>query len=270
MKIRFFYFLLFLGLGFVFACTAKRPPRIALPPADQQKIIKQVAHTIHSLQGMRGARGFAKVSLRIKGHQARFDAVVKIEFPLSFYFETLDDFANTRYQLISDGAQLFWQDFSKKEYWEGALHEKMMQKFLPLASHLEETLGLWIGKIPPLKLQEAEVWEGPLPFQYLIVIPQGKIIWEDSSKTIVYLALKTEGAKFGYEYEGSDFHPITFIPTKETDVKVPFRIRLKDAKTKNEIEIHYQSLEVGMGKGFLPFSTEFNPLPDAKKIHALP
>ncbi len=266
-KANFFPFLL---LCLFFACTAKTPPRIALPENEQQNLLKTVERYIQSLQKIKGVKAYAKVRLKVRGQKINFDEVIKIQFPFSFYFETLDDLANTSFQLMSDGSSLFWQDFIRKEYWEGELNEKSIRKFIPLASDLEETLGLFVGKIPPLDLKEAKVFKNSDSSQYIIRIPRGEIIWDLSQNAIVHLALKGEGASLAFEYEGGRFHPQTLNPTKETDVNVPSHVKLKDLKTKNEIEINYKDLTLGIGPMLVPLTIQFNPLPDAKRLNALP
>lgn len=263
--------LLFLALPFfLFACVSKVPPRIALPENDQSKILAQTNRYLQSLQKIGSVKAYAKVRLKVRGVKANFDEVIKIQFPFSFYFETLDDLANSRYQMVSDGALLFWQDELRKEYWEGELSEKTIRKFLPLASNLEETLGLFIGKIPLLDLKSAQVFKGDLLSQYVIRSPRGEIVWDSSQNVIVRLALKAEDAKFAFEYEGGNFHSRTLYPTKETDVNVPSRVKVKDKKSKNEIEIIYQDMDLGLGGLLFTKPIQFNPLPDAKKIDALP
>ncbi len=259
-------FLVFL----LFACVSKTPPRVALSENDQQKILEPVKRYIQSLQSIKSVKAYAKVRLKIRGQKLNFDEMIKIQFPFPFYFETLDDLANTRFQLVSNGSSLFWQDFNRKEYWEGELNEKNIRKFLPLASNLEETLGLFVGKIPLLNLQEAKVFEGNQASQYVIRIPRGEIVWDSSQNVIVRLALKPEGANLAFEYEGGHFHSQTLYPTKETDVYVPSHVKLKDLKTKNEIEINYQDSTLGIGAVLVPMTIRFNPLPDAKRLNALP
>lgn len=259
--------LLFLFLN---ACAPKQPPRVALPESERAQVLHRVEHALRSLQAIGSAKGYAKVHLKVRGAKAGFDEVIKIRFPSAFYFETLDDLANTRYVMVSDGARLFWQDYGRKEYWEGDLEEKVFRKFLPLASNLEETLGLFIGKLPPLDLSEAQVFPAEQASRYRVKIPRGEIVWDASQDAIVRLALKAEGARLGFDYEGAGFRRQTLFPTKEADVSAPSRVKLKDQKTKNEIEILYQDLELGIGHSSLPQAFPFVPLPDAKKIDELP
>lgn len=264
-------FILFFLLGFLFfACTSKAPPRVAIPDENQKTILQNASLYMHSLHRIGTVKAYAKVRLKVRGYEGRFEEVLKIQFPSSFYFETLDDFANTRFQLLSDGALLYWQNFDKKEYWEGELNEKTIRRFLPLASNLEETLGLFIGKLPELDLKEAQVFQGKFPQLFVIKIPRGELVWDNEIHAIVSLVLKAESANLAFEYEGKNFHSRTLFPTKETDVYLPSRVRLKDLKTKNEIEINYQNFELGIGSLMMPSPIKFNPLPDAKKLHDLP
>lgn len=262
-----FFVLLLIYLS---ACAPTKAPRVALPPNEQSNILKKVSLYSESLQKIGSVKSYAKVRLRVRSYKTSFDEVIKILFPFSFYFETLDDLANKRFVMASDGATLFWQDYDRKEYYEGKLEEKSLRKFLPLASNIEETLGYFVGKLPLFDLQMAQVFKVDQGPQYSIRIPRGEIIWDDSQNAIVSLAFGKEGARVAFEYEAGNFRRQTLQASKETDVYLPSRVKLRDKQTKNEIEIIYQDSELAVGnaKGWEPIS--WSPLPDAKQIHELP
>lgn len=253
------------------ACAGARPlPRSALDENQQKVILDKVEAYNQSLQKVGSAKAFAKVKLKVRGYKSNFDEVIKIAFPFNFYFETLDDLANTRFVLSSDGSTLFWQDYGRKEYYEGEFQAEKLRKFLPLAASLEETLGYFIGKIPALDFHQAQVSkiaEGP---QYAIPIPGGEIIWDDSQNAIVSLAFGKEGARVGFAYEGANFRRQKLSPGKDLEVLLPARVKLRDKKTKNEIEILYQDSELAVGNFAFPGPLSWDPLLGAKKIHELP
>ena len=261
---------LFIILLFFVACAPKTAIRIAVPDTEQSKILEDINSYQKSLQGIGAAKAYAKVRVKIRGHQARIEEAVKIRFPFSFYFETLDDLGNTQFKMTSDGSGLLWEDYSQREYWLGELNEKNLRKFLPLAANLEETLGLFVGKMPLLDLKEAKVFGTEKSNIYLVKIPRGQIFWDKSQNVIVSLAFKSEAANLGFVYEGDHFHPLTLYPTKETDLRVPSLVKLKDVKTKNEIEINCQDLELSLGTLLVPQAFSLDPLPGAKRLDALP
>lgn len=234
-------------LFFFTACTVKSPPRVSIPTNEEQKILGQVQQYLHSLQGIQSVKAYAKVKLKIKGKKLNFDEVIKIQFPLSFQFESLDDFANIRFVLRSEGEQLFWQDFQNQQSGDLDLTEKNIRKFIPMATSLTETLGFFIGKIPLLDLKNARVYPGPLAEEFVIETPQGELVWSSSQKVIVRLAWKKEGARLAFEYEGGNFILRKINPTKEAEVRLPSHIKLKDYKNKSEIEISYQDLMLTLG-----------------------
>lgn len=269
MQRKAFPLFLFISI-FLFSCVPRKAPRVALPQNEQAIILQKVARYSESLQKIGSAKSYAKVRLRVRGYKTSFDEVIKIRFPFSFYFETLDDLANKRFVMASNGSTLFWQDYDRKEYYEGELDENSLRKFLPLAANLEETLGFFIGKLPVFDLQTAQIFKIDQGPQYSIKISRGEIIWDESQNAIVSLAFGKEGARVGFEYEGANFRRQTLHSTKESDVYIPSRVKLRDKKTKNEIEILYQDSELAIGNAVLPESISWAPLPDAKQIHELP
>lgn len=232
--------------AFLFAaCGPKAPPRVAVPDSERSGVLREIQTYLQGLESLQSLRGFARVRLKVKGGSQNFDEAVIIRFPESFRFETLDDLGNTRLLLSSDGRTLFWQDFSRREYFEGALHEVKLGRLLPMASTLSETLALFIGK-PTLEKRligpvERE-GEGP---RYRVILPLGELVWDSGEKAILSFASKKENGKVAYRYEGESFleRPLAGDPQKRT-IKIPSRVRLKDFKSKNEIRIRYQQLEL--------------------------
>ncbi len=250
------------------ACGSKTPPRSSLSEEVESKIIQRTENYLQKNHNyLHSAKGYAKVKLKIKSKKENFDAVILVDFniipdhefvPLRFRFEVLDDLGNSRSLVVSDGKTLSWKDFSKEEIHSTDLSEKNLRNFLPLANSLEETLGLLIGRIPKLEIHSASVVESPCrdprlctSTSYRLTFPQGEILWNDQKQTIEFLALKSKSGKLTFQYEGKNFIHPTVSPTKETSLTIPSQIRLTDLKSKNEIEINYKVIDIGIR---LPFS----------------
>jgi hypothetical protein len=108
-----------------------------------------------------------------------------------------------------------------------------------MASSVEETLGLFLGKVPPPDLVGARVFrEGDSP-RFWVVFSGGELLWDDEEGAIVSFASKGERDRVTFQYEGGEFQQNTLYK-----VKIPFRVKMKDFKTKNRVEIHYLSLEI--------------------------
>ncbi len=257
-------------------CGSKAPPRTALSEEAESKIIQKTGNYLQKNRSyLHSAKGYAKVKLRIKSKKENFDAVVIVDLnttpdndstPLRFRFEILDDLGNSRSLMVSDGKTLFWKDFSKEEIRSDELSEKNLRKFLPLANSIEETLGLLVGRIPLLDLNQSTVRPSPRPSpqgegekNYQINFSQGEILWNDQKQVIEFLALKSKSGKLAFQYEGKNFIHPTVSPTKETTLTIPSQIRLTDLKTKNEIEINYKVIDIGMRLPFSPALFELEP-----------
>jgi outer membrane lipoprotein-sorting protein len=251
--VKTFIFLLFL----LPSCAPKMPPRVSVPESEQVQVLKEVKAYLNSLQSIRSAKGFAKVRLKASKGRGNFDEAVIIRLPASFRFETLDDFGKTRFLVTSDGSSLDWQDLSRKEYSTGEMTDERVRRLIPLAHSLEETLGLFIGKIKPPDLTQAVVTRQKSLTEYRIEFLGGELIWDRENHAIVSFASKGEDGKVAFQYRGSEFK-------EKPSIKIPSRVWLKDFKTKKEIEIHYQDLELN------PVISEslfkLYPQPDARRL----
>lgn len=274
------YFSLFtiFFLPFLAACGSKISPKSSLSKEVQSQIIQKTENYLKTNQKyLQAAKGYAKVKLKIKSKKENFDAVVIVDLNpssdpdnqskiLRFRFEILDDLGNSRTLILSDGKNLSWKDFSKEEIHLAELSEKNLRKFLPLANSIEETLGLLIGKIPKLEIHTSSVIQSPCNSPqpcasslYRLTFPQGEMLWNDEKQVIEFLALKSKNGKLAFQFEGKNFiYPIV-SPTKEMTIAIPSQIKLVDLKTKNEIEINYKVIDIGMRLSFSPSLFELEP-----------
>ncbi len=246
-----FVFSLFVFLS---ACGVKTPPKIAVPESNQVQILQAIQKNLQHFQDLQGAKGYAKVRLKTRKGSAQVEEVVLIRFPQSFYFETVDDFGNARYVLISDGENLSWQDYSKKEYGEQPISSISLEKILPLHSSLSESLALLIGKFN-FSLNDGEVFKIS-DHQYECKSSAFRLVWDSLLQKIVSVDFQDENGKVTYRYEGSDFF--------SQEPRFPSKVRLRDYKHKTEMEIRYQFLEENPAVDESLFNLKV--LPDAKKV----
>ncbi len=221
--------LTFLLLLFLFplACAPKAPPRVALPEKQAGSLLQEIKKYFEKSGHLQSAKGFAKLRLKLKGTTRRFEEVVVIQLPASFRFETVDDFGNTRFLIVSKGDHFFWRDFSNKESHLEELTEKKLRQFIPFASDLSETLGFFMGKIPAPDFSVLSVFQEKEAFLYSLVTPQKEWVWNAQLRQIVRFVSKDERGHLLFRYE--------------TDS--PSHFWFKDFKTKNEIDIHYLDFE---------------------------
>jgi len=246
-------FIFFLSL-FLFACGVKTPPKTAVPESHRAQILQSIQKNLQQFQDLRSVKGYAKVRLKTRKGSAQVEEVVWVRFPQSFYFETVDDFGNARYVLISDGENLSWQDYSKKEYGEQALSSISLEKILPLHSTLAESLGLLVGKFV-FSLKDGDLFKVS-DHQYEFKSSDFRLVWDSLAQKIVSVDFQDESGKVTYRYEGSDF--FSQAP------RFPSKVRLRDYKHKTEMEIRYQFLEENPAVDESLFNLKV--LPDAKKV----
>jgi outer membrane lipoprotein-sorting protein len=260
-------FLLLVLSFFLFACGSKISPRAALPEAESRHVLEQAEAYLQSVQILKSARGYAKVRLKVKGHQKNFDEAVIIAWPDSFRFETLDDLGNTQFLIVSDGDTLAWQDFQRKEMSSQKVNDKALARFLPVVESVTDTLGLLIGRLPPQDLKGAQVTRDAKSPLAHIHFSKGEIGWDSESGYIVSLALKDEDGKFRFQIEGRDFVDRVIRGPKESLARAPSRIHLKDLKTGNEIDLSYRDLTVEPASSKLsPSLFHVEPSSDMKRL----
>ncbi|MBL7685096.1 MAG: hypothetical protein JNK65_03555 [Deltaproteobacteria bacterium] len=237
-KIFFLFILLFM-----FACATQTPPRISsLPDSQKTKILNSVKKKLEMFQKIESAKGFAQVKLKLRNKKQSLDEVVFLKFPKHFRFETLDDFGNLQFFILSDGENLRWEDRLKGQSSEIDLSEKNLRRFLPSTGSIDQTLALFIGKIPLLDLEEAKVF--PKNETYEVEFQGAVLVWNPIQEQILSLVFKNNRGKTFFRFEGSDFKNYPLNTSSKDFVSLPSRVLLQDFKTKNELEIRYQSLEL--------------------------
>gem|GEM_PF-2202515 len=256
---------LFFALPFVLAaCVTRMPPRVALPEAESSRVLDNLRLHLKNQELLQGARGYARVKLKLGGKGAGAEEAVFIALPDRFRFETLDDLGNRRFVLFGGEGRFFARDEGKPSERLRELEEKDLKRFLPLKSDVEETLGLFLGKIPPLNLEGARVYPELKDSTFRIVLPEAEVFWDDAQGLILSLDWKEERGKLAYRYEGGEFARASFrrpSPSSSKDpLLAPMRVRLTDLKTKNWVEIRYLSLE--WNPDLSPSLFRVNPLED--------
>jgi hypothetical protein len=233
-------------LLFLVACGPKTPPRTALPEGQAADVLREVRAFLQSWEAVGSARGYARVQLHARRKTLRTDEALFIHLPDAFRFESLDDFGRTRFLLLSDGQNLQWRDFDRGESEIRERNEEELKRFLPMASSIEETLGLFLGKLPPPDLAGAQVFKEGDSSRFRVVFPSGEFLWDEGEGAIVSFALKGERGRVVFQYEGGEFKELNLPSLGKTlsRIKVPSRVKMKDFKTKNRVEIHYLSLEI--------------------------
>jgi len=248
--------LIFFVVIFLSACgSSKTPPKVAVPESEKTKILQSIQQSLEISQALKNVKGYAQVHLKTRKGSTHFDEVVFIRFPDSFYFETVDDFGNARYVLISNGENLSWQDYSKKEYGEEALSSIKLEKILPLRSTLAESLGFLVGKLGVV-LKAGDFFQSS-DHRYELKTPEYSLIWDTQLQKIVSVDFRDENGKVTYRYEGLNF--FSQAPG------FPSKIHLRDYKHKTEMEIRYQFLEENPTVDESLFNLKV--LPDAKKVN---
>ncbi len=275
---------LVLILAFVFVGCVSRLPGPAIPASalfevdekEKETVVQSVKDYTLSLKQLKGARGYARVRLDTKGKIKNLDELILIFFPEntppSFRFETLDDFGNPHFVLLSDGKQLEWQDLDRSEISTEILEEKTLKRFLPIFLNLSKTLGLLIGKLDlsfendpllaVLKNREAN------PEFYHLYFATREIVWSTQEKTIVRWIEKNHSGKSLFIYEAKDFHILDTSPPECTHLvggvavgptgdsncvkdksggfsfKLPTKIYLKDFKNKTFLDLEYLQMKI--------------------------
>lgn len=247
------------GIAFLWgACLPKPPVRISVPEMEKKKILKEASAAL-GRRPIERVKALARVKIKIRSSRQSFDAAIFVDFgspprkKTRFRFEILDDFGKIHLLVFSDGEKLFWDDATAGKRSELELSEKNIARFLPFFSSIEESLALLFGVDARWDLEEASVFRGEEPEQYLIVFSKGELTWNRSSQEFSRLALKNaQGRPLISSVLGNYENP----GRKQSGRNFPLHLFLKDLKNKNELELNYLSLEIDPQAPFPPMLFE--------------